>query len=97
MQVLPGGAANSDEYSSLPPSSRIKVHEALLGHMDLIRSFVDENPAGLTGDDLGIVLSWEHLVRGKFVVFRELAKLHGFSLDRGIAGCVWRGGIGAAI
>ncbi len=74
MQVLPGGAANSDEYSSLPPSSRIKVHEALLGHMDLIRSFVDENPAGLTGDDLGIVLSWEHLVRGKFVVFRELAK-----------------------
>ena len=72
LRVLPDCPANPDEYSSLPPSTRLKVHDALFTHMDLIQSFVDETPAHLSHDDLGIILSWRHLVHGKFFVFREL-------------------------
>ena len=43
-------------------------------HLDLIESFVDENPAHLSDDELDIVRSWRHLVDGKFYVFRELKK-----------------------
>ena len=74
VQVLPDRPANPDEYSSLPPSTRLKVHEALLKHLDLIQSFVDENPAHLSHDDLRTVHSWRHLVHGKFLVLRELTK-----------------------
>ena len=74
LQVLPDRPANPDEYSSLPPSTRQKVHDALLAHMNLIQSFVDENPAHLSQEELGIVLSWRHLVHGKFIVFRELTQ-----------------------
>ena len=42
--------------------------------LDLIESFVDENPAHLSDDELDIVRSWRHLVHGKFYVFRELKK-----------------------
>ena len=42
--------------------------------LDLIQSFVDENPAHLSDDELDIVRSWRHLVAGKFYVFRELKK-----------------------
>ncbi|HET6248992.1 MAG TPA: DUF6398 domain-containing protein [Tepidisphaeraceae bacterium] len=74
LQVLPDRPANADEYSSLPPSARVKVHEALLQHQDVIQSFVDENPAGLAPDELDIVRSWRHLVRGEFLIIREMAR-----------------------
>jgi hypothetical protein len=40
----------------------------------MIQQFVDENPAHLTADELDIVRSWQHLVHGKFYVFRQLKK-----------------------
>lgn len=72
LRVLPEPVANPDKYSSLPPASRMKVHDALLKHMDLIQAFVDEKPARLSREELDIVASWRHLVHGKFYVFREL-------------------------
>ena len=63
-----------EEFAALSPEVRLKVRDAFLNHTDLIQSFVDENPAHLTEDELDIVRSWRHLVRGKFYVFRELKK-----------------------
>ncbi len=74
LKVLPDDVASPDEFSSLSPEVRLKVRDALVGHMDLIQAFVDENPAHLAEDELEIVHSWQHLVHGKFYVFRELAK-----------------------
>jgi hypothetical protein len=74
LKVLPDDIASPDEFSSLSPQVRLKVRDAFLGHTDLIQSFVDENPTHLTSDELDIVRSWEHLVPGKFYVFRELKK-----------------------
>jgi hypothetical protein len=53
---------------------RLKVRDALLSHTDLIEAFAEENPAGLTTDELDIVRSWQHIVHGKFYVLRQLKK-----------------------
>ena len=74
LRVLPDEPATPEEFSGLPPQVRLKVRDAFLKHTDLIESFVDENPAHLSDDELDIVRSWRHLVAGKFYVFRELKK-----------------------
>jgi hypothetical protein len=74
LQVLPDDIASPDEFSSLSPQVRLKVRDAFLSHTDLIHQFVDENPAHLTSDELDIVRTWQHLVHGRFYVFRELKK-----------------------
>ena len=74
LEVIPDPPANPDEFSSLPPETRVKVRDAFLSHMDLIRSFVDENPAHLSREELDIVLSCRDLIHGRFFVFRELTK-----------------------
>ena len=74
LKVIAADVASPDEFSSLSPEVRLKVRDAFLGHMDLIQQFVDVNPAHLTTDDLDIVRSWQHLIHGKFYVFRQLKK-----------------------
>src|SRR5947207_3381420 len=72
LKVLPNDLASPEEFSALAPEVRLKVRDALLDHMDLIQSFVDDNPAHLPDDELAIVRAWRHLVAGKFYIFREL-------------------------
>jgi hypothetical protein len=74
LQVLDQEAATPDDFSGLPAETRIKVHEALLGHRELIDAFADENPFQFSEEDLAIVRSWKHLVTGRFYAFRQLAK-----------------------
>ena len=61
-----------DDFSGLPPEIRVEVRSAFLEEVDLIESFVDENPANLNEEELGIVLSWHEHVTGKFYLFRQL-------------------------
>src|SRR5262245_15436005 len=74
LKVLPDDLASPEDFAALAPEVRLKVRNALLGHTDLIQSFVDDNPARLPYDEIAIVRSWRHLVPGKFYIFRELAK-----------------------
>ncbi len=74
LKVVPDDIANADAFAALSPNVRLKVRDALSTNADLVQSFVDENPAHLTDDELDIVRSWRHLVHGKFYVFRELKK-----------------------
>lgn len=74
LKVIPNKVATPDEFAALSPEMRLKVQDALNDNLDLIESFVDENPARLSADELDIVRSWRHLVTGKFYVFRELKK-----------------------
>ena len=39
-------------FGGLPPDQRIKLRDALVTHMDLIDTFVSENPFKLSGDEL---------------------------------------------
>src|ERR1019366_10184737 len=74
LKVVPDDIASPDAFAALSPQVRLKVRDALNAHVELIESFVGENPAHLSDDELGIVRSWQHLVHGKFYVFRELKK-----------------------
>jgi hypothetical protein len=74
LKVLPDNLSTPDEFAALSPEVRLKVREALLSNIDLIESFVAENPAHLSEGELDIVRSWRHLVAGRFYVFRELKK-----------------------
>lgn len=74
LKVISDDLASPEEFAALSPEVRLKVRDALLDHTDLIQSFVDENPAHLTDDELAIVRSWRHLIAGKFYLFRELKK-----------------------
>jgi hypothetical protein len=87
LEVLPEKLASPEEFAHQPPESRLEVRNALVNEIDLIESFVNENPAGFTEDELDIVLSWRHLVDGTFFIFRELKKYTVFlsSEDQSIA------------
>jgi hypothetical protein len=74
LDVIPNKLARPEEIAIVSPELRLKVRDALTARLDLIESFVDENPAHLTGDELDIVRSWQHLVAGPFYVFRALKK-----------------------
>jgi len=74
LKVVADDVASPEEFAALSPEVRFKVREAFLNHTDLLQSFVDENPAHLTEEELAIVRSWRHLVAGKFYIFRELKK-----------------------
>jgi hypothetical protein len=74
LKVIPDNPATTGKSAALSPEVRLKVRDALLTNVDLIGSFVDENPAHLSEFELDIIRSWRHLVAGKFYVFRELAR-----------------------
>ena len=71
--MIPDRIATADDFSALSPETRAKVRDALTQNIGLIDSFVSENPAQLSKDDLDIVRSWRHLTAGRFYVFREMA------------------------
>lgn len=72
LKVISDSVTTTQEYAALAPQARAKVRDALTANLDLIESFVDENPAQLTEDELDIIRSWRHLVVGRFYVLREL-------------------------
>jgi hypothetical protein len=74
LKVIPNQLTTPEEFAALSPEVRLKVRDALSANLDLIESFVAENPAHLPDDELDIVRSWRHGVTGKFYVFRELKK-----------------------
>src|ERR1019366_4957967 len=74
LKVIPNKLATPEEFAALSPEVRVKVRDALNANLDLIESFVDENPAHFLEEELDIVRSWRHLVTGRFYVFRELKK-----------------------
>jgi hypothetical protein len=74
LKVIPDDLSGPEEYAALSPEVRVKVRNAFLANIDLVESFVAENPDHLSEDELDIVRSWRHLVYGKFYVLRDLTK-----------------------
>ena len=72
LNIVSDSVTSAQELAALSPQVRLKVRDALNDNIDLIASFVAENPAHLTEDELDIVRSWRHLVAGRFYIFREL-------------------------
>ncbi len=49
LKVIPDNLATPEEFAVLSPEVRLKVRDALNANLDLIESFVAENPAHLFG------------------------------------------------
>lgn len=72
LNVVPGEFADPEQFTSLPPETRLKVRDALHAQPELIDKFVQENPAHLPAEELAVVAGWKHAVFGNFYVFRYL-------------------------
>ena len=72
LKLVPDEVAAPEEYTSLPPETRIKVRDALHDQPDLIDEFVRENPFKFTPEELEIVAGWKQAVAGAFYIFRYL-------------------------
>lgn len=72
-----GGVSGIVDFASFRAATRVakaKARDRLLDNMDLIDSFVEENPGEFRDTDLANVVLWPHFVRGRFVMERDLAK-----------------------
>ncbi|MFH1170392.1 MAG: hypothetical protein V1704_02440 [Candidatus Vogelbacteria bacterium] len=60
-----------------------QVRTELWGRMELISDFISENPVNLSENELAIVASWKHFIKGKFYILRHLKKYSIFLTEAG--------------
>ncbi|MBU0656781.1 MAG: hypothetical protein KJ914_16790 [Gammaproteobacteria bacterium] len=53
---------------------KAQVRDAVYDNLHLLKQFVQENPQGLSPEELAIVSSWQWFVRGEFFIERLLKK-----------------------
>jgi hypothetical protein len=63
-----------EEFQLLPSELKIDVRDALYDNIEIIDSYIQENPQNFTNDELDIVNSWKKFVRGEFFIERLLKK-----------------------
>ena len=68
------------EFFECSYEESLKLREKLFGDPELIDSFIKENPANLSSEELEIINGWKNFVKGKFLIFRYL-KNHTIFLD----------------
>jgi len=66
--------STSEEFSLLSDNLRFKVREAFLAEIDLLQTFITENPAHLLPEELDIIASWKHFVAGEFFLLKQLSQ-----------------------
>ena len=71
-----------EAFMVAPMAKKQRVWEEVYNHPDLIRSFLEENPAGLSPEDLSIARQWTDFIRGDFFIIRHLKNYTVF-LDEG--------------
>lgn len=74
------GLHDPDDLFKLSPENLGKIKDKLYASPDQIDSFVRDNPANFTPDDLKIISSWKNFVRGRFYIVRYL-KNHAVFLE----------------
>ncbi|MGA2938165.1 MAG: hypothetical protein ABSF52_13830 [Syntrophobacteraceae bacterium] len=66
------GAETPEGINKLPLDERVIIRSALWDELDLLESFLNENPYRMSGEEMKIVGSWKHLVRGRFILVCHL-------------------------
>lgn len=64
--------ATPKNFFNLSIEEKIKVRNVLYENIELIDSFVKENPFGFSNEEVEIVKSWKHFVPGSFYLVRFL-------------------------
>ena len=68
------GVTTDDEYKKLPSSEKLGVRDALYDNIELIDSYLKENPQELSADELEIIKSWKKFKRSDYFIERTLKK-----------------------
>lgn len=68
------------ESKKVLPSTVAPIREKLWSDHTLVESYVSENPARLSDEDLDIVACWKHRIEGNFFVYKYMVK-HTIFLD----------------
>jgi hypothetical protein len=63
-----------DDYADFTTDQKVKVREALYENIELIDSFVQENPQNFSTENLAIISEWKKFIRGSFFIERLLKK-----------------------
>lgn len=63
-----------DEYIKCSREEKMKVRQAMYENINLIDSFIKENPQKFSDDKLSIIAKWKHFVAGEFYIERLLKK-----------------------
>ena len=66
--------ASLEEYAGLPTEMKLKVRDELWKDNGLIEAYAQENPDGLSPEELEIVRKWKNHVKGSFFILRHLKK-----------------------
>jgi len=73
LEIIPDIAA-VDEYQKLLSSEKLSVRDALYDNIELVDSYLEENPQNLSVEELEIIKSWKKFQRGDFFIERLLKK-----------------------
>ncbi len=71
LKIMPP-IASFEEIGQPPIEQVAQLRNALHDNFDLLEQFVAENPPGFSPQELTIVASWRHCVRGDFYILRYL-------------------------
>jgi hypothetical protein len=63
-----------DDYVTQPQTNKIKVRDVLWTRLDLIDTYIQCNPDGLSAEELAIIAGWKRVIVGSFQIFRHLKK-----------------------
>jgi hypothetical protein len=63
-----------EQYQKISNEQRIKLRNVFYKRLELIDSFVQENPFEFTGEELEIVSGWKNFIAGDFYIERILKK-----------------------
>jgi hypothetical protein len=70
-----------DDYAASATDQKVKVREALYENIELIDSFVQENPQNFSAENLAIISKWKKFIKGSFFIERLLKKYAVFMQD----------------
>ena len=79
--VVPG-VDSEEAFRKSSMEDKAKIRDSLYASPQLIDSFVAENPARLSSDELTLVAAWKQAVVGKFYIFRYLKRYTVFLDDK---------------
>jgi hypothetical protein len=71
LKIMPP-VASFEEIGKWPIEQVAQLRNALHDQLDLLEQFVAENPPGFSPQEMAIVASWRHLVKGDFYILRFL-------------------------
>lgn len=75
-----------DDYAGVDADQKVKIREALYENIELIDSYVQENPQNLSKSNLSIISNWKLFIRGSFFIERLLKKHAIFIQDDNVYG-----------